>query len=707
MANIVQKSPQQANPIFELLERVKTNKLKRLDIRSQLIQKGQSPNRYFLFELPASKRELTLQSRSYQLLNHHVTIYEKCNDRKFGLSAFHYTAELTCGGAKSKLHIYFDRNNRSKDCLLQDQSGATIDVQFDHEQDLTELARQHMQPIMGRVFNVMFMAEADHKARVSELQAKIDSVSKIVFQKKLQYMPQSEHHKHYLSLVREYCTVQKAFNKIALVPDKGVIACLESAIDYFKNPPQPEAEPKPSTPQQQKKPQQTKSVVTKKNAARPNTGKSKPQPQKNKALQALQQKLVKLRKQKSDTSRQCHELRLLQQCYQKAQGWDALQYLLECQKHEDSLEKRLVICARLGMRDDVLMLIKVLPRVWLHDAIVSAAVSDKVEVLRCLLKQYQGPMVFAYESLHLMAYLKLTTPSLIALLEHGADANVLTRSGFSLLYRACDAGDLERAAALLKYGAEIDRPTKGYSLSVASLSQHHKGGMRVDKKKTREVAQYQKSDQGAHFRTPLMAAVRSGCLPLVQLLLDSGANLACRDVDDFNAFDLAITPSNASSKFAPDIVSYLIEQHGCDINQYYGMVGKVKCGANALIYAVMRDNVAFVRGLLALGADPNQLVDMGGVKPTPLTYAAGMKKFDLVTLIMAESKIQLEPRMIQHCLMVCTSNKSVIVPLVLAMNKSGKYLVVPDQDYKSFKLKIACDLSEADTYITKSMLLGM
>ncbi|OTA08248.1 hypothetical protein A9Z42_0091960 [Trichoderma parareesei] len=98
-------------------------------------------------------------------------------------------------------------------------------------------------------------------------------------------------------------------------------------------------------------------------------------------------------------------------------------------------------------------------------------------------------------------------------------------------------------------------------------------------------------------RTPLLQAVKSGCTPMVQLLLRAGAEV---DVGDEL---LGHTPLTCASNAGSESTVKLLLEHGADVD--YDPRGE---GWSALSCAFMRTHFGIAKLLLEEGANPNVLV---------------------------------------------------------------------------------------------------
>jgi hypothetical protein len=205
-------------------------------------------------------------------------------------------------------------------------------------------------------------------------------------------------------------------------------------------------------------------------------------------------------------------------------------------------------------------------------------------------------------------------------LERGAAVNTRTKNGFTALTVAANyRGTTEVVRTLLDHGAAVARGTTDTSvpsplflaagtgeIEKAQLLIAHGDG--VNEKWTRRGGSY----------SPLINAIDMGDAPMVQFLIDSGADIRERDLRGLTPLSRAVL-SNYK-----DVVAILIAK-GADVNAPDGI------GLTPLHYASMVDygETAIVQQLLAAGAK-RDVKDPEGHTPVQLA-----EKFHYVKLASA------------------------------------------------------------------------
>lgn len=135
------------------------------------------------------------------------------------------------------MHIYFDRNNRFRDCLLQDNDRNTQSLTFEHEQDLRQISHNFMSPIVSQLFTAYQNATATYHSNRDKFQAEIDTASKSLFTLLLSKNPHSEARKLYIDSANAWIKIEQSYNAIALRPSTGVIQCLQHGIEFLNSHP--------------------------------------------------------------------------------------------------------------------------------------------------------------------------------------------------------------------------------------------------------------------------------------------------------------------------------------------------------------------------------------------------------------------------------------------------------------------------------------
>jgi ankyrin repeat protein len=190
------------------------------------------------------------------------------------------------------------------------------------------------------------------------------------------------------------------------------------------------------------------------------------------------------------------------------------------------------------------------------------------------------------------------------LLERGANVDAHLGENGSALHHAITDGGEKATRLLLEKTPYIEAVSElGTPLCLAAF----KGMTSVAKELVRRGADVRR---GVKWITPLYHACHTGDRDLVALLLKAGA--------DVN-FGGGAAISAALWKENEDLVRFLVEEHGADLN----LVTKTGWYHTPIQHAVLDGNMPMIKHLLSLGADINGPAGRDG---SVLHYAFGSKK---------------------------------------------------------------------------------
>jgi uncharacterized protein len=147
-----------------------------------------------------------------------------------------------------------------------------------------------------------------------------------------------------------------------------------------------------------------------------------------------------------------------------------------------------------------------------------------------------------------------------ALVDHGANVNAKSKSGFTALQFAAQQGDMESAKALLAAGATVNEADPDDAM------------------------------------TPLLTAIGSGQAPLALLLIENGADVNATNKQGVSALHFAATRRNMN-----DLTKTMLAK-GANPNVRQK---REPAGATPFFLAAGAGNVQAMRTLVAGGADPN------------------------------------------------------------------------------------------------------
>ncbi|CAL8085284.1 unnamed protein product [Calicophoron daubneyi] len=283
-----------------------------------------------------------------------------------------------------------------------------------------------------------------------------------------------------------------------------------------------------------------------------------------------------------------------------------------------------------------------------------AARNRQVDVARVLLQHRATVDAKAKDDqtpLH-MAVLSGSIEMITLLLSAGADPNLPTRDAYTTMHIAAKEGHQDVIRLLLDAGASASARTK------KGFTPLHLAAKRGRVKAARQLIQAQPKDVNAFGQndlTPLHVATHYNHLRVVELLLDSGAEVGCRAGNGYtplhiaakhNHLDIAtlllaqesdgfrIADAESRSGFTPlhlaaqeghtDMVSLLL-QHSASPNH------QAKNGLAPLHLAAQEDHVSVAQILLAAGAEVSPLTRAGY---SPLHTACHFGQLNMVRFLL-------------------------------------------------------------------------
>jgi ankyrin repeat protein len=242
-----------------------------------------------------------------------------------------------------------------------------------------------------------------------------------------------------------------------------------------------------------------------------------------------------------------------------------------------------------------------------------------------------------------------SAPMVSRLLEAGADPNLALPSGETPLMNCARTGDAAAVRALLARGARVDARETAHQQTALmwAVAERHPDAVaaliaaradvrarsavysqtvtsEVTQRAGREALNYTVSRGGS---TPLLFAARSGDAASARQLLDAGADVNDTMADGLPALTLAAYSGHG------DVAAVLLDR-GADPNA-------AAIGFTALHAAVLRSDVALVRGLLAKGARP----DAGMTKGTPMRRTS--QDYDLPAALIPSTPMLLAARFLE------------------------------------------------------------
>ena len=150
-------------------------------------------------------------------------------------------------------------------------------------------------------------------------------------------------------------------------------------------------------------------------------------------------------------------------------------------------------------------------------------------------------------------------------LTQGANINAADRDGCTLLFRAVQAGHLERVSLLLNLGARVAANDGGDSSSLhAAVEDVYRPMLALLLTAAGATEAFKSFDYVS--RTPLIIAVEQNNRDMAQMLLEAGADVNAHDEARIGSTALHIAAANGT----PEMVQLLL-QYGADPNIPGGM----------------------------------------------------------------------------------------------------------------------------------------
>ena len=213
------------------------------------------------------------------------------------------------------------------------------------------------------------------------------------------------------------------------------------------------------------------------------------------------------------------------------------------------------------------------------------------------------------------------------LVERGADIHIATNDGTTALMNAAASGRLDNVKYLLEAGARINRTNReGESALVYAIKFGRKDIVDYLLKNGADANIYDQDEIRANNRyTPLMIAAEYGHTTpddatIVRRLLAHGADPKVFRNNGDTALTIAVKNRN-------EAIAEVLEKHGARDETPYATLS----AEDALLKAIKMDDVAKVRELLDIAADPNYREILTGV--TPLLMASYYGNPGIVTML--------------------------------------------------------------------------
>ena len=209
-------------------------------------------------------------------------------------------------------------------------------------------------------------------------------------------------------------------------------------------------------------------------------------------------------------------------------------------------------------------------------------------------------------------------PMLSALTAQGANLDLLTKGGFSTLIQAIDFNEPEIVAALLRLGADVDAKTAHDTTPLMDALLRRETRQAIIDKLIAAGANV--NSHGAEA-TPLVIAVESNNIAQVNQLVAAGADPSLATLEGYT------TPLMSAIYIQSNPMIERLLQLGAEPNQQDVQ------GASPLRYAIGLQNQTAVKLLIDAGADVNELTKQHW---TPLATAIDINNLEIASLLLAK-----------------------------------------------------------------------
>lgn len=622
------------NPLYNLLIEIKDGGLDASSTLCELIhlKRDEQGSKYCMIPLDVSESKqatnIVIMDSTYQLSQHHVSMYEHYSDKRFGMTSYHYTATLiNKDKKKARLHIYFNRFGEYQDGLLSLADDSHKNLMREHAESIMQLQSAAVMPILTELHSIQSRVEKERMSTVEKCQAEVDTASQSFFQTS-KVSINSTQGKRYLRAIRAYIQSKINLNSVSLNPDYSTIRALKKTLVSLQKRKLSSLKFKKPKKVWAKNIEQSDSQAT---MIKSKNSDKKVADQKPKVVSesdgqnAFEEKLKELQ-QFNLNARDVNEIEncfgLLNECIDLVSNEDYSQ-VIQLFLDRDELVKRayeqVTLCAINDDIDGIDRMLAICGSVDMR-AISLCAIQSKVRPMIHLINKHSFPSSFLCSSSLTRANMVNYSVDVVrALLDAGGMVETTLLTNLSLLQHFAKEGKLEIVQLLVEHGAELDRQV---SSELGMIITTERMQQAVEKYMDRV-----KVDAEGH--TALMFAVENRHVAVARYLCEKGARLDLCTKSGFNALYFALTPRK-NRVVTEEMVELFIGELNQDINSLLGPEGAQQ---TALHYAVADGDVDDVKILLKYGANPHVKRLVSGSPQnciSALQYAVGKGKISLL-----------------------------------------------------------------------------
>ncbi|MDQ2993660.1 MAG: ankyrin repeat domain-containing protein [Pseudomonadota bacterium] len=665
------------SPVFTFLECIKQKKISGLKLSFadslECKQKINSSDYYYFVSLAEIDTHVMIDQTSYIIKQNHMSIYQKFQEHEFGLTTYHYTAELRDDKRQQfLLHVYYDQFGNYCHHLFQRQERQqkiTISI-LDHT-SVIAISGQYVLPLICEINKLLDTHTENVSQKIHQHQMECEELSRGLFSETAE-----KHSDKIRAVYAKYCRATGDYhnalmelNSISFDPNHGTVnrlgdiykklqsneilndllARADAAVKPVKvaskkqlvaqaSPPVTKIEkPKPETSQKSLQPTETKDILGE-----------------LKTLRGVESAKALVRK---------HELtsRLIQ-LTNDSQLDRLIRYFTDLDELAVKAQNKILELIEHNKVSDIRLLFKIAGEVT-SKMVIKAALANAHDTLDFILSKYKKCLDLMVKISPLIMQKQLSFKTLEKLLKKGANPNMVDVQGQTSLMVASARGDIQKISLLLKYNAFVNcRRIKPSSIIIIYGPNHE------DNKATRDELT-ELLQVPSDYSTALFYAMEEGHIPIVRLLLEHGAKLEMQVKTGFPAYAMCCAISNIFNPLndnGRELMRYTFMELRCDINMLMGAPG---FQATPLHYAGQFNAPDYVAALLNLGANPNIRRSIAQDRlqcVTPIALCASKGFINIVKLYLEHENVKLTINTLAETLL-CSNDKSIDDQLVELM----------------------------------------